>query len=500
MYPWRISVPGLPPKPGAVPGQVLLVGLFCGLLLSCGFLDLRPIGIRVFPGEPGTVLPEAYTPVILAFDTPMETPGTERVLRVSFNGGQVEGDLRWEGNELSFVPAAPWSAGIGYTLSLSGTVYAADGRELRLARHIPFFARSRVSPPYLASFAPPEGASVGLIPLEGASLELRFSLPMDRKTTEDAFSLNGVGEPRFTWRDDDQVLYIDSEKPLTPWTLYRWTLDGKAQSRDGAPLVKSVSAWFTTDRDRLFPQVLRIYPMVRSGGTWIDTGDGLERGLGSGLALGIEFNKPMDPEGMLRSLRFEPSLAGRTEGLSAARLVFIPDRDPEPETVYTLTVSGDLKDAGGLKMGDDYVTYFIPDLPYIGISSVRAGSLEPWEGEELLNPHRVPILVSEGGVLDLIIRFSLPFKTEAKLDTALRISLDTFFPGKLPPVALRSARWISEDELRMVWEGLERGSADEAHYYRLTIPGGRNGIGNGWGAFLKENNYLYLEAVNEIEP
>jgi hypothetical protein len=46
-----------------------------------------------------------------------------------------------------------------------------DGRELRLARHILFFARSRVSPPYLASFAPLEGASVGLIPLEGASLE-----------------------------------------------------------------------------------------------------------------------------------------------------------------------------------------------------------------------------------------------------------------------------------------------------------------------------------------
>jgi hypothetical protein len=460
-------------------------------------LDLRPIGIRVFPDEPGTVLPEPYTPVILAFDTPMENLSTERVLRVSFNGGQVEGDLRWEGNELSFIPVAPWSAGIGYTLSLLGTVYATDGRELILVKHIPFFARSRVSLPYLSSFVPPDGASVGLIPHEGAYVELRFSLPMDRKTTEDAFALNGVGEPRFTWQDDDRILHVDSEKPLNPWTIYRWSLSGKALSRDGAPLVKSASAWFTTDQDRLFPQVLRTYPMIRSGGTWIDTGDELAGGLGSGLALGVEFNKPMETEGTLRSLRFEPSLAGHTEQLSATRFVFIPDRDPEPETVYTLIVSGDARDLGGLKMGTDYIAYFIPDLPYIGISSVKAGFLDPWEGEDLLNPRQAPILVAENGVLELIIRFSLSFTTEARLDTALRISLDTFFPGTLPPVALRSAYWVFEKELHLVWEGLEEGKNDEAHYYRLTIPGGRNGIGDGRGAYLKETFYLYLEAVNE---
>jgi hypothetical protein len=320
---------------------------------------------------------------------------------------------------------------------------------------------------------------------------------MDRKTTEDAFTLNGVAKPRFTWRDDDQVLYVDSEKNLNPWTVYRWTLGERALSRDGAPLVKSLSSWFNTDRDRLFPRVLRAYPVIRSGGTWVDTGDELERGLGSGLALGLEFNKPMDREGMLRALRFEPSLPGRTDLLSETRLVFIPDRDPEPDRVYTLVVSGDVKDAGGLKMGEDYVTYFTPDLPYISLSSLRAGSLGPWQGEELLSPRRVPVSAAEGGTLARILGFSLPFKTEVQADTALGITLDAFFPGKLPPAALRSARWVSERELYMVWEGLEAGLAGEAHYYRLTLPGGRNGIGNGWGSYLKENNYFYLEAVDD---
>jgi hypothetical protein len=486
MYLWRIRPPRI--REG-------LACLFCTVFLSCGFMDLRSIGIKVYPGEPGTVLPEPYTPVLLSFDTPMENFTTERVLQVDFSGGQVEGDLRWEGNDLSFVPAAPWSAGIGYTLTLSGTVYAQDGRELRLARHIPFFAYSRVSRPYLSSFIPSNGASVGVSPGEGGYLELYFSLPMDRKTTGDAFSLNGAGEPRFTWRDNDRGLRIDFEKPLSPWTVYHWTLGAGASSREGAPLVKSVSAWFSTDRDRLFPRVLRTYSMFQRDGKWVDTGGRLDGGLGSGLGIGVEFNKPMEEEGVLRALRFEPSLAGRTEQLSETTIVFIPDRDPEPEGVYTLFVSGDTRDKGGLKIGADYTEHFRTDIPYLRLLSVMAGSLEPWEGEELQNGawHRVSL--AEGGVLRLTLGFSLPLSDEAKTDAAPRISLDVFFPGGIAPAAPRSVRWPFDDQALMAWEGLEAGTADKAHYYRLTIPGGRNGIGNGLGSYLKEDHHIYLEII-----
>ncbi|MDR3138607.1 MAG: Ig-like domain-containing protein [Treponema sp.] len=495
MFPWRISLSG--PAKGAARffAGLLAVSLEGMFFFSCGFMDLRPIGIRVYPGEPGLLLPGPFTPLVLAFDTPMENLSTERILRVSFNGGQVEGDLNWEENKLSFVPAAPWSAGIGYTLSLLGTVYAEDGRELRLAKYIPFSARSSASQPSLSSFVPSEGASVGITPEDGAYVELNFSLPMDRKTTEDAFSLSGTGDLRFSWRENGRVLRIDTGNPLSPWELYRWTLSDGALSRAGAPLAKSASAWFTTDRDRIFPRVSRTCPMIQKDGTWLDTGGALEDGLGSGLAVGVEFNKPMERASLLRALRFEPSLAGRTEQLSETLIVFIPDRDPEPETVYTLSVSGDTLDAGGLKMGEDYRAHFKTDIPYLRLLSFTADNLASWEGEALQSPLRLPVSAAENGLLRFTLRFSLPFDPPAQLETALRISLEAFFPHKLPPAALRSLYWISVDQLCMEWEGLEAGSGDEAHYYRLTIPGGRNGIGTGRGSYLKEDASLYLEVI-----
>jgi hypothetical protein len=47
----------------------------------------------------------------------------------------------------------------------------------------------------------------------------------------------------------------------------------------------------------------------------------------------------------------------------------------------------------------------------------------------------------------------------------------------------------------MEWEGLQSSKPEEPHYYKLTLPGGRNGISNGEGSYLKEEAYFIFEAV-----
>ncbi|MDR0583225.1 MAG: Ig-like domain-containing protein [Treponema sp.] len=454
-------------------------------------MDLRGIGLSVSPGKSGKVLPDEYSPVVLSFDTEMRKEETESILQINSDTGSVTGDCFWKDKQLFFVPSPPWTAGTRYVLNLSGTVYSMDGRELRLERYISFFAINKSEAPGLEWFSPADGESVEAGALR---MELRFSLPMEISSVESAFAIDGAGEKRFEWSDDDRVLKVTTEKALLPWTAYHWNLNDSAKSRDGVPLTKKISAQFSTDLDKLVPRVLRVYPVISSDGRWLPTGSGIEEGLGPGQGILVEFNKPMG-ENVLRSLRFDPNLAGRTESLSDKSIVFIPSRDPEPETAYTLVVSADTRDSGGLKLGEDYHVTFIPDIPFLRILSfnVEGAAVSDFDNNSTV---RIPLDSKNQGILRFTIRFSLPFSDEAKQNTALLISLNPYFPETLDSTALRSVTWQhSDDLLTMEWERLKAGSADEAHFYRLLIPGGKGGINNGGSMYFKEDQVLYLEAV-----
>lgn len=482
-------------------------GLFClvfswtlGLFSSCGFMDLRPIGISTSPGSLNEILPGAYSPVLVAFDTEMRESETKQAVQINAEEGPLEGDFFWEGNRLLFIPLEGWKPGIRYTLSLSGIVYSLDGRELRLDRQIPFYALFRSLPPLLESFSPADEASVELTAPETAVAEFRFSRPMDRLSVELAFTMEGLGERSFYWADDDRLLKIIPAKALSPWTVYRWNIGPKAQSREGVPLAKAYSARFCTGQDRIFPSVRRVFPMIRSEARWFPAGTDLCAGLGPEQGIGIEFNKPLGDK-LSSSIRFDPSLPGRIETISETVFVYIPSRDPEPETVYTLIVSGDLQDAGGLRMGAEYTLNFRAGIPFLRIISLDIEGLPALEpeaasgGGRIGGPLKAPVDLAGGGVLRYSIRFSLPFTEAAKREAAFRVALSPFFPGSLEPVALRSLTWLSADLLYMEWEGLEAGTAEEAHYYKLNLPGGKGGLNNGGGMYFREDAFLYLEAV-----
>jgi len=466
--------------------------LLCVIILpSCGFIDLRPIGLTVKPDGMDELLDEKLSPVILKFDTEMIKNETEDLLQISCDTGMVKGDKRWEGNSLYFTPVGGWSAGTRYSLSLSGTLRAADGRELRIERFISFYAINKCAPPLLECFSPADGAS---IMTDKAVLELKFSCPMDRLTSETALTVDGFGTKEFEWSHDDRVLKVTAAKGLSPWTSYRWNLKNSAQSRDGAALPVSYSAQFATDLDQTLPSVKKIFPVLNSGGVWLATGADIETGLGPGQGIAVEFNKKMD-ENVLRSVRFEPSLNGRTEFLADNAVIFILNRDPEPDTAYALIVSGDSADTQGLKLGKDHVIYFIPDIPFLEIIYLNAGNgavIEDFSGSN----KSIQVFPDPAAyTLSVYFRFSLPITEEEKKNIPFKISLNAFFPGNLAVTSLQDVLWISGDILQMRWEGLNAGSIDEPHFYKLTIPGDKNGIVNGSGMYMKNDVTVYLEAV-----
>jgi len=464
--------------------------LLCAIITSCGFVDLRPVGISVEPERTDSILPDAHSPVILKFNTEMEKSEAEGIMQIASDLGTVRGDRFWRDNDLYFVPAAGWTAGIRYTLSLLGTIRSVDGREIKLERFVSFFAINKNEPPFLEWHSPADGESTGT---GDVVLEFHFTRPMDRLSVESAVNIEGITNKTFEWADDSSVKVIPVST-LNPWTTYRWNLRDSAKSADGVPAAKAYSGRFITDIDQTLPRVTKVYPVLYADGSWYPTGADIETGLGSGQGIAVEFNKPMG-ENVLRSVRLDPSLTGRTEFLSEKSVVWIFTRDPEPETIYTLTVSSDARDSEGLKIGSDYKVYFTPDVPFLNVRSFLTSENTDMEIFNMAN-NSLKVKVDPGtGEFIFSIQFSLPFNEKEKQNTLPRITLGPFFPRTLAPVALQYAEWISNDRLLMRWEGLSAGSNDAPHFYKLTIPGGRGGIKSATGIYMKEDITIYLEAV-----
>ena len=461
-----------------------------------GFINLKRIGYGIIPGIDNTVLGSDTTTLSVFFDTAMDKLGTQKVLSVQVSGSSVKGDLFWRGDELVFSPLENWLPGVRYTLNLEGVIYALDGREERISKHISFYALHRLPSPYAVSFSPADGASVGVTSNENAFVSITFSQPMDRYSTVDAFSIEGAAERDYVWSAGDTVLEVHPKNTLNPWTVYRWNLTSKARGKNGVPMGRDIGGRFVTDADRTLPAVQEVFPLIRggpdSGLWWLRTGAPIESGFGSGQAIGVMFTKAMD-EATLRSIRFEPPLAGRFEMWKPDTIVFIPDRDPEPERTYTMIVSADSKDSGGLKMEKDFYLSFVADIPFLSILSLDAGfgGAVPYQ----YNIYPASAVLPEG-ICTIAIRFSHAIDAGSQSSIVLALRLETFFPLTLKPISFRSARWWSADTLILQWEGIEQSIAGEKHYYRLVLPGGRNGVTDGRGSYLREDMFFFLEIEN----
>jgi len=208
-----------------LPNKFLLL-LCATMFFSCGFIDFRQIKFSVEPDKTNSVLPEYFSPVILKFDTEMIKNDTEGILQISSDLGTVNGDKVWRGNALYFMPIQGWTAGVRYTMSLNGTVHSVDGRELRLEHFISFYAVNRNDPPVLEWHSPLSGESISV---NNVFFDFYFSKSMDRLSVESALTVDGIGNKKFEWSDNDRRLKVAADKALSPWTLYKWNFkrDGK---------------------------------------------------------------------------------------------------------------------------------------------------------------------------------------------------------------------------------------------------------------------------------
>lgn len=474
-------------------GFVLILGLASAALGSCGLVDLRPVTVSIEPDEPYATLPSRDSPVSVSFSAEPVRLEAEAAFEVSSASGAVEGDFSWDGSGFSWRPVSPWDPGVRYRARLGGSIRMADGRLAEPGIDLPFFAVRSCAPPILESFSPADGESVGVAGDGAPALTLTFSEAMDGMSVRDALSLRPAVAFDLRWNDAMSAASLIPKEALSPCASYTWTLGASARAADGAPLPGPRSASFATDLDSEPPRVVRAYPAVLSGGSWVEAAPSLS-GLDSGHSIALLFSEPVEPRSAIAGVRVEPSVSGRVELVAQDLAVFIPDGDWEPEAELRLVVSDGLEDRSGLRMRAEYSERFVPLVPYLRILRVEAGggeSADDLEGDAVL---QVRVGAAPDGGLIVTIEFSAPFDAEAKLALADKVSLSAFFPTSLPAPALKSVSWPSDDAVSFEWVGLEGGDASSEHYYLLSVSGGADGAASGSGLLLKEDASIYLEA------
>jgi hypothetical protein len=416
----------------------------------------------------------------------------------------VQGDLRWSDNTLFFKNIENWKPGVRYTLALTGSVSTNDGRELEAKTTLDFFAVTIGDTPFLVSYSPAESAKVGVTTDGGAIIKLQFSHDMDRYSVQDNFSVNNFTKKIFSWVNARE-LHITSRDKLKPWSTFNWKIERDAESLQGVPMAKTYSGTFTTDIDTVHPEVINITVMKKSTASsigYIPIGSLAEKGLDGGQVIGIEFSKDMNADSMLRSVSFSPEVPGRVEQIGQRQLVYIPERNIEIDKNYKMTISEDTEDMYGLKMQNKFTVNFKSTFQYLNILNVniwedvdRTLLIDSKNTKNMKNygEYRVH---SEIGITSLYvdIRFTLPFSDEQKIAATNMIKLEPFFPTKLLPLRLKRATWLtSTDTIHTIWENVKAGSADEPHYYKLTIPGGSGGVSSDGYSILKDNTVFYIE-------
>ena len=177
---------------------------------------------------------------------------------------------------LDFVPTDPLVPGTSYAVSLSPDSADVDGAPIRAE---PATVRT-AAVPSVVRFRPLKGAA-GVA--RGQGLSVRFTEPMDRASTQAAWSATEGGAAiagSFDWAENDTVLVFDPKVDLRYGKKVVMSVGTGAHSSAGLPLQALVSATFTT----VAP------PAPKSSGSSATTGSGSSAttSVGSGTWAAVE--------------------------------------------------------------------------------------------------------------------------------------------------------------------------------------------------------------------
>ena len=313
--------------------------------------------------EVGTVIPApgaegvaADATITVSFNrpvVPLVTTGELDTLPVPLTlEPAVEGSGEWVNTSIYvFTPSKPLAGATTYTARIPAGLTDVTGAALEDDYTWEF---STLAPEVLRVW-PSQGATE--IELD-EPVEITFSQPMDRASTEAAFRLTTRGEPvagRFSWSEDGRMMTFTPNERLQQEATYSLELAPSARAASGETGLREGLTY--SFRTIPFPHIESTYP--RNGEREIRPGAGVE----------FTFSTPMDTdtfEGKVEIL--EPSGVEWEPVVYGDRTLYL-DFATQPKTRYTIVFRAGAQDIYGNAIATDYTLSF------------TTGEIEPYSSE-----------------------------------------------------------------------------------------------------------------------
>ena len=299
--------------------------------------DAAPLHVIDVLPRPGSSDVDPESAVVATFDQPV-VPLTDDQSKLSpafYIQPPADGRAEWlNTSTYIFYPDPPLTGGMDYTVTMNTELVSATGAVLASGEgefsDWDFFT---AAPKLDAVIPDPEEGAIDL----DQEIRLVFNQRMDTDSVAENLILQDRLENDvildYAWEEMDTVLVITPMQLLSRDAAYKLVLPGKTLSAGGTRLGESVVQEYTT------------VPVLDVAGTQPEEGELLEGYFGFNN-LSIKFTSPLDPYQKLQELvMISPAVTNVNYTLTERRIYI--SGNFEYNQVYTVTVSGDLKDRWG---------------------------------------------------------------------------------------------------------------------------------------------------------
>jgi len=450
----------------------------------------RPRVVSVTPGRDiTTVLPDAR--VVIAFSKKMDTVKTNTEFSLSSSSGSIDGYFAWDedGKTLTFTPKTYISMAEKYTIRVTESAEDADGNDLDEEFLSTFYTGGDLGLPRVVSYTP-DANSTGNP--ENGTVSITFSEPVLMSSVYNGISVSPAVEGSFTISPDGTSVVFTPRYGFSFGVTYTVDVSGSVKDEAGNPLLTPLTFRFTVGDDFTKPLVTayqNTIPALALDENLIVNGAEKDR------SITLDFSEDILTEELESAVSISPSVpfyistsTVTSGGVTFTRGVINFTENLQCEETYTLRINSVITDLQNNQLDHDYRFVFITDgagsvtpvVTQIGDIDNGDNSIDVWA------PGDIPVLDGEkSGLTGLYDDIGIEFSAVINPSTLVVQIEIVAGQGGIPSVV--NIDWPSSvtPQFTRVKFGLYQ--VVEGNTYRVTVKGGKNGLKDSLGNYMKED-------------